>query len=305
MQSALQKPVVLFVLFGLISAGPAYGVSDNFSTNPLASGSPWSFGVGDNSHTQFTWSAAALSVHLNSSLPTARLDHPLGETLGDAASFVLSARFSFHITRAPTDQALQIAFGLTNHTQTGGDRTGSFANSASDSTFHTVEFNYFPEVVPAAFEPTLSPAIFGGPNGGDAFGNFAAVFGSANNVVLPQDTTLEAHLEYDGTSKLATLTAYQVAGGGSLVLVGTPVTLDLGIFGGGYDPTHPFQVDTLSIMAYHDGYTTAANPSLVADVTYQNISLVVPEPSALALATAGSLAVIVCGVRLRRLSVIG
>jgi hypothetical protein len=299
------------VLFGLLAAPRAYGISDDFSTNPLGAASPWSFGVGDNSHNQFAWSAGALTVHLNSSLPTARLDRALGTTLDDAASFVLSARFSFNVTHAPGSQFMQIAFGLTNHAATGGDRTGSFANSSSDNTYDTVEFNYFPNVSPSFGGPTLTPAVFGGPAGGDAFGNFTGIFGSPSNLgghtqgitELPQSTTLETHLAYDGANKMATLTMYQVAGNGSLVLLDTELpSLDLNVFGNGYDPSHPFQVDTLSIMTYQDGYTTAEAPSLVADITYQNVSLVVPEPSALALATAGGLGLIACVVRRRRLN---
>ena len=50
------------------------------------------------------------------------------------------------------------------------------------------------------------------------------------------------------------------------------IQLDLGAFGSGYDSSNPFEVNTLSIMAYNDGFTTADAPSLVADVTYQCIA---------------------------------
>ena len=60
-------------------------LTENFSSNPFGT---WSFGVGDNSHNQFTWtntpavytgdSNGELDVHLNSSLPTARFQRPLG-----------------------------------------------------------------------------------------------------------------------------------------------------------------------------------------------------------------------------------
>jgi hypothetical protein len=310
MQNNFRGHALLFTLFSLLMAPAAHAVSDNFSTNPLTSGA-WSFGVGDNSHNQFTWTPGALSVHLDSSLPTARLDLPLGTTLSDSSSFLLTARLSFHITSAPGDQAAQIAFGLTNHTLTGGDRTGTPANFSSDNTFNTVEFNYFPNVSPSFGGPTLTPAVFGGSSGGDAFSNFAAIFGDASNLgshsppgitQLPQDTVLEAHLAYNGASKIATLTMYQVDSHGALTQLNTgPLELDLGAFGGGYDATNPFLVDSLSIMTYQDGFTTPAETSLVGDITYQSIGLtLVPEPSTAVLALLAGIAFIPLRRRLRR-----
>ncbi len=53
---------------------------------------------------------------------------------------------------------------------------------------------------------------------------------------------------------------------------------------GFYDVTNPFVVNTLSIMAYNDGFTTSDAPSIVGDITYQNISVIsTPEPSSLVL----------------------
>jgi len=290
----LTRRAVFFILLNLCWLPAASAVSDNFSVNPLTSGA-WLFGVGSNVNNQFSWSPGALNVHLDSSMPTARIDRPLGVTLSDSTSFQLSARFSFHITSAPADQAAQFSFGLTNHALTGGDRTGTLASFTSDNTFSTVEFDYFPNVSPSFGGPTLSPAVFGASTGGDAFSNFASIFGDASNLgshpppgitALPQDTTLEAHLAYDGSSKTATLTMFQVSGLGVLSQLNTgPLVLDLGAFGSGYDPTDPFSLDTLSIMSYQDGFTTSDAPSLVGDVTYQSISLtLVPEPSTAVLA---------------------
>ena len=71
---------------------------------------------------------------------------------------------------------------------------------------------------------------------------------------------------------------------GPVLLTTGLMPLDLGAFGSGYDTTNPFAVDTLSIMAYNDGFTTADEPSLKASITYQSISVVsTPEPSSLVL----------------------
>jgi hypothetical protein len=306
MKSRVYFSAVLLLLCGLAACPPALAVGDNFASNPLAGGSPWSFGVGSNANNQFTWSPGVLGVHLNSSLPTARLDLPLGTTLSDSSSFVLSARFSMNITSAPADQFAQIGFGLTNHTVTGGDRTGTLANFFSDNAYDTVEVNYFPNV--SSFGgPDLTPAVLGGPGAGDPLNNNVAptVFepydlGSHTQGVtaLPQSTTLEAHLAYDGAAKTITISMYQVGAGGSLTLLDTELpTLDLtDISQSGYDFAHPFQLNSLSIMAYHDGFTNADDPSLVADLAFQSISLtLVPEPGTGVLAAlAGAFFLLLC-----------
>ena len=285
--------VLLVLLIGTASARAAYAVSDDFSTNPLLGGSPWTFGAGSNANSQFTWNAGELSVHIDTSLPTARLDLPLGANLSDTDSFLLRAQFQFNVEVASPFQFAQFAFGLTNHTLTGGDRTGTIGNFASDNTFHTVEFNYYPNVSPQFGGPTLSPAVFGAPLPNDAFANFTSVFGSTANLgdnavgitELPQDTPLEAQLAYDGASKVLTLSMFTVGPGNVLTLLNTElVPLDLVAFGSGYDSLNSFLVDSLSIMAYQDGYTTAEDPSLVADVRFDFVSLtLVPEPSTLVL----------------------
>jgi hypothetical protein len=216
--------------------------------------------------------------------------------LDDSSNFELRARFSFHITSAPSDQAGNMGFGLTNHLLTGGDRTGTSGNFSSDNTFHTVEWSYFPNVSALFGGPTLSPAVFGGQEpAGDAFANFSSIFGSASllsdNTVgvktLPQDTPLETHLVYDGSSKLLTLSMFQVVGN-SLTPINTElVPLDLAEFGSPYDGGNGFLINSLSIMAYHDGFTTSDAPSLIGDMTFDSITLIVPEPSSACVALVG------------------
>jgi hypothetical protein len=291
----------LLILCGTVARLPAaYAVSDDFSSDPLAGGSPWSFGLGSNANSQFSWSPGELTVHVDTSVPTARLDLPLGFSLDDDAHFVLSAQFRFHVESAPTFQFSQFAFGLTNSALTGGDRTGMPGNFDSANTYHTVEFNYYPNVSPP-FGATLSPAVFGGqPPTLNAFHNFAAIFESASDLgdnttgvtALPQDTLLEAQLAYDGGAKTVTLTMYEVESDNSLSFVETElIPLDLQGVNSAYDQANGFVLDSISLMAYFDAFTTADNPSLVGDITFDSVSLVVvPEPSALALSLAGAAA---------------
>jgi hypothetical protein len=267
----------------------ALDVSSDFSTNPFTSG--WTFGVGSNSNNQFTWDQTnhALDVHVDSSLPTARLDLSLGSVLNANTDFTITSRFSFTVTNAANDEAMQLAFGLVNHSLTGGDRTGSSADFGSDNVFNTVEFNYFPNVSPTyGSGRTLTPVVFGAQSaGGDAFSNFASVFGSGSDLgdnvspainALPQSTLLQATLNYSASTQLLTLTLQQVNGDNSLTTLQTGVpALSLASLSPG------FSVDSLAIMAYHDGFNGDLNSdpngtALVADMAFQQIGVASPAP---------------------------
>lgn len=296
----IRQSVVALATATLVAVVPSSQAwLEEFSSNPFLTG--WSFGVGDNSNSQFVWNLDApkytgdapgsLTVHLNSALPTARLDRPIGATFTQSDSFTLKVRFAFDVISAPTDTAAQIAFGLVNSALTGGDRTGSFSDFTSDNFFHTVEFNYFPQLStwnPATPGPTLTPVVAGAQKGGgDAFSNFAALFGTDSDLganppplitALPQNVVLEAVLDYVGSTRELSLTMYRVENDGSLTLLPTGVpTLDLDTQFL-YDTSYPFIVDTVAIMAYHDGFTDPNNPSLVATVTFERIEFI-PEPT--------------------------
>ena len=280
----------------------ALNVSSDFSTNPLTGGG-WSFGVGSNANNQFAWNqpGSSLLVHVDSSLPSVRLDLPIGAALTTSTDFTLTSRFSFTVTSAPDNEGMQFAFGLVNHALTGGDRTGTSANFGSDNAFHTVEFNYFPNVSPAfGSGRTLTPAVFGAQSGGgDAFSNFASVFGSGadlgDNTVppqidqLPQAALLLATLNYSASTKLLVLTMQRVNADSSVTTLDTGVpALNLS----GISPS--FAVDSLAIMAYADGFNgdpfTSPQVALVGDMNIQQIAVSspVPEPaSALLLVSAG------------------
>lgn len=291
-----QSVVVLGLALALSRCAIAsVSFTGNFSSNPFAPAGNWSFGIGNNSNTQFIWNATAaptysggatgqLDVYLNSSLPTARFQRPLGVTLTDTNDFTLTARFSFTVISAPSDQEMELAFGLVNSQWTGGDRTGSPTNYTSDNTFGTVEFDYFPNVSPIYGGPSLLPTVFGAQEPGeDAFANSAAVYGYPTDLgehtngvtALPQNITLQATLAYTGTNRTLTLCMSQVNPDGSLTPLDTEEPA-LDLVANGYNTNFPFVVDTLAIMAYHDGFTTTNDPSLVADLQFQEIDFTTP-----------------------------
>jgi hypothetical protein len=291
----------------------AFTLTEEFSADPMGA---WAFGVGgtDPSTNRVVWDGTgSLGVHLDSSLPTVRFQRPLGATLTDTNNFRVSAQFRFDITSAPTNGYIQIAFGLVNSTLTGGNRTGTPGVWTDDDTFHTIEFNYFPNITDwmgAITGPTLTPAAFGARKpGSDAFGNFAAIFGSPSDLhdnttgilALPEQIMLQADLVYDGAARAVTLNMYQVAGDGTLSSLNTEL-VPLNLPGFGYDTNFPFLVDSLAIMAYRDGFTTEADPSLVADVIFDRIEVTdaIPEPSSIALVVLGGLTAAVAVWRGRR-----
>ena len=290
----------------LASRLEALNVVSDFSINPLTGGG-WSFGVGNNSNNQFAWNAAgsSLLVHVDSSLPTVRLDLPIGATLTTDTDFTLTCRFSFTVTSASSDASMQFAFGLVNHTLTGGNRTGLptdpvFPAPGSANVFSTVEFNYFPNVSPLYGGPTLTPSVFGAQSaGGDAFGNFTSLFGSGpdlgDNVVpaqidqLPQSVLLLATLDFSASTKLLAITMQRINVDLSLTTLETGVpALDLSFV------TPTFAVDSLAIMAYGDGYNSfyPSTPALIGDMDIRQIAVSspVPEPAAaLLLVSAGGM----------------
>jgi len=215
-----------------------------------------------------------------------RFQRSLGVTVTDTNDFTLTTRFSLTIISAPDDVASQIAFGLVNRSLTGGART----ISPSDA-FHTVEFNYFPQVSPTYnFGRTLTPVVFGSLKGDtNAFNNFAGMFDSGSDLgdntngvtALPETVTLEATLAYSSTTKLLALTVSQVNSNGTLTPIDTGVP-PMNLVALGYDTNFPFVVNTLAIMAYQDAFTTTNDPSLVADLQFQRFDFSTtasaPEP---------------------------
>jgi hypothetical protein len=285
----------------------ALTLSEDFSSSPFGT---WTYGIGNNASNQFVYNAAApaawagdavgqLEVHLDSNLPSVRLQRPLGVTLGDQASFSLSARFSMKVLAASVNSSMQVAFGLVNSALTGGDRTGTSSNFTSDNVFHTLEFNYFPSVTMFG-GPTLTPAVFGAQKaGGDAFGNFAASFDTTPSI--PQDVVLEAILGYNSATRILNLTVNQVATNGTVTLVQSAAPMSMVAPPGysNFDTNFPWSVDAMAIMAYQDGFNqSTSDPSLQADLQFQGFefSTPIPEPSAPALLGAAA----ALGLALRR-----
>ncbi len=186
----------------------------------------------------------ALRVVYDTTLPQARVSTPINSVPSFNDSFEFGAILTIRSRGffADPDGFSQIAFGLWNSATTGFGRT-SFPSDSYD----LLEFNYFPNVTSFG-GPFLSPTVFGGEVGANAFFNFA--FTSAA-VALPLDVPLLCRFVHDGAARRLTLTvsAYHEPGG-FVPIPGAVVAVDTGIL----NPT--FLVDALGIAGYFEGFAS-------------------------------------------------
>ena len=207
-----------------------------------------------------------LRVLYDTTLPAARLSWPLGTVLSAADPFEFGAVLTIRSDGFFADPAgfSQIAFGLWNGHTTGLDRTG-FPSDAYD----LVEFDYFPNVGEFG-GPFLSPTVFGGNVGDNAFFNFT--FASAE-IALPLDVPLLCHGVYDPeTRRLTVSVARHTTGTTFAPIPGASVTLDASTL----DPG--FLLDSLGLAGYDEGFA-----SLHAVVDY-DLLFAGPIPAPLRLA---------------------
>ncbi|OLC55125.1 MAG: hypothetical protein AUH92_02800 [Acidobacteria bacterium 13_1_40CM_4_69_4] len=202
-----------------------------------------------------------LRVIYDTTLPAARISMPIGQVLSLDADFDFGAILTIRSEGlfADPNGFSQIAFGLWNAATTGLDRTAF----PSDS-FDLVEFDYFPNV--GSFGgPFLSPSVFGGNVGGNAFFNFS--FQSVE-VSLPLDRPLLCQLHYDAALRRLDLKVSRHQSGVNFERIpGAAVSVDVSRI----DPA--FLVDVAGIAAYFEGF-----PSLRATVDY-DLLYVGPLPS--------------------------
>lgn len=234
---------------------------ERFTGDPLA-GSPNGFVAEGDAAARFRFVAdeparfpgdrpGTLRVLYDTLLPTARLSAPLGAVLAADADFSFGAILTIRSERffASPDGFSQIAFGLWNTATTGMNRTG-FPSDA----FDLVEFDYFPNVT-AFGGPFVSPTVFGGNVGDNAFFNFA--FQSAETA-LPFDVPLLVQARYDAATRLLRVTVGRhVSGVFFERLPQATVDVDLSRL------SPSFLVNVAGIAGYFEGY-----PSIRASVDF-------------------------------------
>ena len=328
--------IVVAALAGLsadTSAVP-YSFTEQLDSNPFtSSGGNFSIssapGLSPDTYNQFTWNGASASkfagdpagslvVVYDSSKPAVRLERTLPVTLGLDRDFSIGAIMTISSDgfTAPSTDYFEMSFGLANHTQTGGNRSGSATEGAD--VYHSVEFDYFPN---EAFwgGPTLQVCAFGEKLAGtdtNAFSNFGSPGfnegdlgsnGSGQITALPLDTPLDIDMSFDALTQIITLTVSRIESDGSLtqLLLSDTGVIDIDLSGAEYDggayasnnfdKTYPFSLDSLVITSYFD-YWAAGSPSLYASVEFDGFTFeasdTVPEPVTLLLTATGVLALL-------------
>jgi len=197
----------------------------------------------------------------DTTLPTARLSTPIGQSFSTDADFDFGAILTIRSEGffADPNGFSQIAFGLWNRATTGLNRT-SFP---SDS-FDLVEFDYFPNVTVFG-GPFVTPSVFGGNVAGNAFFNFA--FASAATA-LPLDMPLLVQVHHDSAARrLNVRVSHHLQALKFERIADATVNVDL-------SRIHPtFLLDAAGIAGYFEGF-----PSIHAVVDY-DLLYVGPLPS--------------------------
>jgi hypothetical protein len=254
------------VLFAAAMAPAAAGTTARLERDPLQPGGSVHFFAEGDAASRFTFIGGtpprfpgdrrgSLRVLYDTTLPTGRIGTPLGSVLSLDENFRFGAVLTIrsHGFAADPSGFSQIACGLWNSHTTGLGRT----LFPSDS-YDLVEFDWFANVSPDFGGPFLSPSIFGGNVGDNAFFNFAF---QSQEAPLPFDVPLLCEGVYDAATRALTVTVSRHVSGPRFDPVpGATTTVDLATLAPG------FLVDTLGIAAYGEGW-----PSLHAEVDFDLI----------------------------------
>lgn len=260
-----RRPLRRFALLTLLACAAtlqAQAATARLDADPLAPGGPVPFFAEGDTAARFTWVAdtrprfggdrrGSLRVLYDTTLPTGRICAPIGAVLSLDDDFRFGAVLTIRSAGFAADPNgfSQIAFGLWNAHTTGLGRT-LFPSDA----FDLVEFDWFANVTSFG-GPFLSPSIFGGSVGANAFDNFA--FQSAE-IALPLDVPLLCEGVYEAATRTLTVTVSRhVRGPRFEPIPGATALVDLASL----DPA--FLVDTFGIAAYGEGW-----PSLHAEVDF-------------------------------------
>jgi hypothetical protein len=255
--------LAVFVLILSAGAGPASAaVVERFNRDPLTGrGGNAFFAEGDPGE-RFTYlkrtpprfpgdGRGSLRVLYDTTRPQARISTPIGTMVSFDDDFEFGAIMTIRSAGffADPNGFSQIAFGLWNSSTTGPGRTLFPSNS-----FDLIEFDYFPNLTSFG-GPFVSPSIFGGEVGGNAFFNFTFL---SVETALPFDVPLLCRFVHDAATRRLTLQIGRLDRGSTFrEIPGGRVVVDTGAL----NPT--FLVDVVGIAAYFEGFA-----SLRASVDY-------------------------------------
>lgn len=281
-----------FLLLALLvaapaAAGPGLHLELDFATDPARQGLRLE-GAGAASRIDWDpddgpwWPGdrkGSLRVHYDADAPGVRALLPLGDVLEGARPFRLEADLVIEHVDASPVEFHQLGFGLSNTVTTGWNRTGTAPLFGDADVYDHVEASYFPNVT-AWGGPTLTPSVFGADTGpGDAFSNFAALFGPAADLgdnppgqlgELEVGRTYRLALVYDPCAATLLLEVSDLSSGEPLLQDTGLTPLELGFL----MATAPFRADALTVTSFQDlADFDPSTPAMTAVVRYHRLSL--------------------------------
>lgn len=267
-----------------IAQSQAYSFVEDFSTDPITGGR---FSVPTGDSNRFVYSGGTLSAQYDTTLPTAKYLHPLGQSFTQSDSFTMI--FDMKIKSAgffaDPDEFAQIAVGAVNSATTGVDRPGGVNGDAYD----IVTADYFPNISSFFDSQTLSPTVITTSNNPNYFSHVNFTFGSETAIQsefpsrLPFDQVMRFMLDYNAVGKVLTLT---------VSTNGTPLAINTtGSIGGSFDsnPTTiqtflggsaVFNIDSVGLLLWRDTFAGqfGSGTSVVANVEFSRIEFSSPIP---------------------------
>ena len=272
-------------------------LTENFNSDPVAGGRAVIQSNDGAAGSRFVTAGGTMTAAYDTSRQSAKMVFPLGRTLTDADTFAFTTTLQIldDGSYAPdsTGGLAQISFGLVNAVTTGLNRTGDLSDFTSD-TFDMVTVDYFPNTNPFFDALSIVPTEFDSGSG-DAFAGIHSPFGSESVIdesgevgELALDTPYAFRLDYDGATRLMTVTLgglniNQVGQGGAGGPDSDVTTIQQTLPGGPGGAN--FAVDSFALLLWNDGYNQvfSANTSLIADVRFDQFTVfAVPEPASLA-----------------------
>lgn len=261
--------------------------TEDFSDDPVIAGR---FDVPpghDAGRFSYDLAGPALTIHYNTSLPTAWYLRPIDSqqprTLGRCEDFEFTVKFLVRSAgySADPDSFAQIGWGLINSQTTGEDRVGGSLNGPY--AYDSLTLDYYPNITSFG-GPTLGTTIWHSDVGDGYFNSFDFPFGvesdldaGAGDEAPALDTIYTAHVRYNSGAQTAMLTLQGPSGslainadgnGGPGGPDGDVNTIQTAMF-----LESPFVVDTFALTAWEDTYDLdPQTPSVVADVDILEIT---------------------------------
>ncbi len=273
-----------------VAGTQAFTFVEDFSTDPVAGGR-FSITTGDAS--RFVYTNQMLEAQYDTSQPTAKYLHPLGQTFTQNDPFTMSFDVNWRSQGFSAGiYGASLAFGALNSLTTGTDRAGG--GPSGGDTYDIVTADYFPtlEALNQYPSPSLGPTIITSATDSNFYNHLNFSFGSETALDaefpngLPLNQALRFQMTYDPTQKAISL---QVLTNGTALLINTdgqtgapfdtdPTTIQSFLPSGAV-----FSIDSVGVPLWQDTFINNPDGAVIATADFSRIefSSTIPEPRAL------------------------